>query len=71
MRIKDGSNLIRILYFGYMRDKLILLNAFEKPEKYDKKLKKQIESKIANILNQTKIYYENFINNNKNYEKYK
>lgn len=71
IRIKAGKNLIRILYFCHFKEKLVLLNAFEKPEFYEKKLKKKIEKEISKILEQTKLYYEDFIKNTQNYGEYK
>ena len=50
IRVKDGSNLIRIFYFCYHQEKLVLLNAFEKPDLYEKGLKKKIDKKIIKIL---------------------
>ena len=41
LRIKEGNKLIRILYFAYHKEKLVLLNAFEKPELYQKGKKKK------------------------------
>ena len=70
IRVKDGSNLIRIFYFCYHQEKLVLLNAFEKPDLYEKGLKKKIDKKIIKILEQTKEYYQDFINT-QNYEEYK
>ena len=70
IRVKDGSNLIRIFYFGYFQKKLVLLHGIEKPEKYDKKLKKKIDKKIQNALKLANEYYKDFINNQK-YEEYK
>ena len=70
IRVKDGSNLIRIFYFCYHQEKLVLLNVFEKPDLYEKGLKKKIDKKIIKILEQTKEYYQDFINN-QNYEEYK
>ena len=70
IRVKDGSSLIRIFYFCYYQEKLILLNVLEKPNLYEKGVKKKIDKKIINILEQTKEYYKDFINN-QNYEKYK
>ena len=70
IRVKDGGNLIRIFYFCYHQEKLVLLNAFEKPDLYEKGLKKKIDKKIIKILEQTKEYYQDFINN-QNYEEYK
>ena len=70
LRIKEGNKLIRILYFAYHKEKLVLLNAFEKPELYQKGKKKKIDKKVGNILRQTHEYYQDFINNPKNYEKY-
>jgi len=70
IRVKDGGSLIRIFYFCYHQEKLVLLNAFEKPDLYEKGLKKKIDKKIIKILEQTKEYYQDFINN-QNYEEYK
>ena len=70
IRVKDGSNLIRIFYFCYHQEKLVLLNAFEKPDLYEKGLKKKIDKKIVKILEQTKKYHQDFINT-QNYEEYK
>jgi len=70
IRVKDGSNLIRVFYFCYHQEKLVLLNAFEKPDLYEKGLKKKIDKKIIKILKQTKEYYQDFPKN-QNYEEYK
>ena len=70
IRVKDGSSLIRIFYFCYHQEKLVLLNAFEKPDLYEKGLEKKIDKKIVKILEQTKEYYQDFINT-QNYEEYK
>ena len=69
IRVKDGGSLIRIFYFCYHQKNLVLLNAFEKPNLYEKGLKK-IDKKIVKILEQTREYYQDFINN-QNYEEYK
>ncbi len=70
IRVKDGGSLIRIFYFCHHQEKLVLLNVFEKPDLYEKGLKKKIDRKIIKILEQTKEYYQDFINN-QNYEEYK
>lgn len=70
MRIKDRNSLIRILYFCYNQDKLVLLNTFEKPDSYEKGLKKKVDREIYKILNQTKNYYQDFLNK-QTYEEYK
>lgn len=72
IRVKDGSNLIRIFYFCLRQRRLVLLNALEKPDFYEKKLKKKIEKEISRILEETKLYYEDYMKNNEeNYEEYK
>ena len=38
IRVKDGSKLIRIFYFCYYQESLVLLNVFEKPDLYEKGL---------------------------------
>jgi len=70
-RISDGDILNRIFYFCYYREKIVLLNAFEKPDSYDKGLKKKVEKEYIKSLEQTNIYYNKFIRNPKKYEKYK
>ena len=70
IRVKDGSNLIRIFYFGYFHEKLVLLYGFEKPEKYDKGLKKKIDKKIQKSIDRANKYYQDFIKNQR-YEEYK
>jgi len=70
-RIKDGSILNRIFYFCYHLEKLVLLNALDKPEKYEKGLKKKVDKKYEEVLIQTEEYYRKFINNPKSYEEYR
>lgn len=70
IRIKDGNNLIRVLYFCYLGEKLVLLNAYDKPDLYDKGKKKKIEKIISQKMNETQIYYQDFTKNPKKYEKY-
>lgn len=71
IRIKDSSNLIRIFYFCLRQKIFVLLNALEKPDFYEKRLKKKIEKEIYKTLNQTRLYYEDYMNNEENYEEYK
>jgi len=66
LRIKNGSNLIRILYFCYHKDRLVLLSGFDKREPYGKKVERMIKEEY----DRAQKYYEDFINNPKNYEKY-
>lgn len=70
LRIKEGSQLIRILYFCYHQERLVLLNAFQKPALYIKGAKKRVEKEIQKIFEQTNQYYDDFINNSQNYEEY-
>ncbi len=69
-RIKDKLErgmLIRIPYFVYRNQLLILLNAFEKSDNYDpNKLNRYINVKY----NETNIYYKDFVKNPNHYEKY-
>lgn len=61
MRIKDSSNLIRILYFCYHQETLVLLHAFEKPDYYDKAKKKKVEKEIYLALEQAYNNYQDYI----------
>ncbi len=64
---KDKNTVIRILYIIYNK-KIVLLNAFEKSNKYDtNKAKKEVE-KYYLI---TDVYVENFKRNPSCYESYK
>lgn len=63
---KNENILIRILYFCH-DNRMVLLNAFEKPEHYKTEKEKR---KIKKYLNETDEYYNNFILNPNNYEKY-
>lgn len=63
---KDRNTLIRILYFIH-DNMIILLNAFEKPSKYDTdRIKKEIE-KYYQI---TDVYVDKFKKSNNSYENY-
>ena len=61
MRIKDSSNLIRILYFCYRQSTLVLLYAFEKPDHYEKGKKKKVEKDIRLALERSYINYQDFL----------
>lgn len=63
---KNKSILIRIFYFRY-DEKIVLLNAIEKP---DHDNKKNDQGRMNRCLEITKIYQEEFIINPKLYEEY-
>lgn len=62
---KNESTQIRILYATY-QDKLILLDAFEKPRNYKLKGQRKVEERY-DIAER---YYKDFKNNPKSYKKY-
>ncbi len=70
LRIQEGNRLVRILYFAYHKEKLVLLNAYDKPNLYEKNGKKKVEKEIEVIHKQTQEYYEDFLKNPNRYEKY-
>jgi phage-related protein len=70
LRISEGDELVRILYFAFQGDRLVLLNAYDKPNLYEKAGKKEINKKIQRIHEQTKLYYEDFLKHPDQYEKY-
>lgn len=70
LRIKFGDNLVRIFYFCYCNEKMVLLNALEKPVLYQKGSQKKIEKFIHEQLEVTKEYKNKFLINPQNYEKY-
>ncbi len=61
---------LRVLYFSYHGSQLVLLNAFDKPDLYEKGKKKKIDKKIELILKLTKTYYDDFLKNPDHHEKY-
>lgn len=63
---KDKNIVIRVLYFRY-EDKIVLLNAFEKPDNYNTDRERKIIEKYYNLTNN---YYNKFKLNPKNYERY-
>lgn len=63
---KNENMVIRIYYFCY-ENKMILLNACEKPDNYDKESDKRA---IDKDLKMTDEYRSKFISNSKLYEKY-
>ncbi|MBU4370231.1 hypothetical protein KKG58_05815 [Patescibacteria group bacterium] len=63
---KNKNTLIRLLFFRH-NNKMILLNAFDKPDNYKTSAEK---GKIKRYLNKTNEYRNKFIKNKKNYEKY-
>jgi phage-related protein len=70
IRVKEGDNLVRVLYFCHHQEKLVLLSAFEKPSQYQKGKKKTVDKMIKNELSKAKEFYKAFINNPELYEKY-
>ena len=71
IRIKHSDDLIRIYYFCFMKDKLVLLNACEKPDGYEKGKKKKIDKFIKEQQQLANKYKLIFLNNPKSYEEYK
>lgn len=69
MRIKDSSNLIRILYFCYCQETLVLLHVFEKPDYYDKGKKRKVEKEIYLALEQAYRNYQDYTKH-QHYETY-
>jgi phage-related protein len=63
MRIKDSSNLIRIMYFCYHQKILVLLHSFEKPDYYEKSKKRKVEKEMHIALEQAHNNYKDFIKN--------
>ena len=71
IKLSDRNNLIRVLFFAYHQDKLILLSAFNKPKHYDEKGKnKKVHFLIEKEYNKARLYYEKFLNNPNCYEEF-
>lgn len=68
--VLEGEELVRVLYFCYKGNQLVLLNAYDKPDFYEGAQKKKIEKEIEKIHKKTQTYYDDFIKNSNNYEKY-
>lgn len=71
LRIKDGDELVRVLYFPYQKRDLVLLNAYDKPERYEKGMKKRVVADIEARHIEAKKYHEDFIENPNQHEEYK
>lgn len=63
---------IRILYDCYNNEKLVLLNAYEKPRLYQRGTSeyRKVIKHIERENDKAKSFYDNFIINPQNYEKY-
>ncbi|MFA5248969.1 MAG: hypothetical protein WC397_00355 [Candidatus Paceibacterota bacterium] len=66
-RYSAKNALIRILYFCY-KDKIVLLNVFEKPDHYETNF---VRKKIKKHYDITETYFQKFLSNPKLYEEYK
>lgn len=69
MKIRDGNKQERILYCCH-NENLVLLNAYEKPYKYEKGSKKRVDRYEEEKYRETQTYYEDFISNPQNYDEY-
>lgn len=67
---ENNESQIRILYFCFNEEKLVLLNVWEKPKLYGKIKRKKEKLKEKKICEITKGYYDDFIKNPNQYEKY-
>ncbi len=63
LKIKEGKTLIRIAFFTVINDKIILLDAFEKPSLYEKNQKKKIDRMIERFLDKAEIYKQDYLKN--------
>lgn len=70
IKVDFPDKLIRIQYFCYNQEKLIILNAYEKPTLYDKARKRTTDRVINSALEEAKKCHEDFINNPQNHEEY-
>ena len=64
LKIKESTKLVRIAFFTKSGDKIILLNAIDKPKLYEKGIKKKINKKIAKFLIQAERYMKDYLKNN-------
>ncbi len=70
LRIKEGKELVRLLYFAHHRERLVLLHGYDKPRRYEKGKKKKVDNDIESIHRIAKVYYDDFIKNPDRYEPY-
>jgi len=67
---QDGKTLIRIFYFCHNKKKLVLLNAIDKPARYEKGQRKKTIKIIDEELIIADQYRKKFIQCPNNYEEY-
>ena len=68
--IEESDKHVRVLYFCYCKEKLVLLNAYYKPKLYEKARGRNVRREIEEINKKTEGYYKDFINNPNQYEIY-
>ena len=61
---------MRVLCFSYHQEQLVLLNAYDKPDNYSGGKKKKVDREIEETNKLTQTYYEDFLSNPDQYEKY-
>jgi hypothetical protein len=64
LKIKESAQLVRIAFFARTGDKIILLNAIDKPKLYEKGKKLQVDKMIEKFLDQAEAHKEDYLSNN-------
>jgi hypothetical protein len=64
LKIKLGRTLVRIAFYTHLTEefnRIILLNAFEKPSSYEKVKKRRVDAQIQNALNEAENFRDNYL----------
>ena len=71
LKIPTGERTIRILYFMFSGETLVLLNAFDKPARYDEKAeRRRVNRDVEPVYEETELFYQDFLLRPNQYEKY-
>lgn len=65
LKIKESSTLVRIAFFTKKGEKIILLDAMDKPKLYEKGQKKRVDKLIQKFLNHVEKYRGDYLENHK------
>src|SRR3989344_1606892 len=61
LKIPEGERLVRIPYFIFRKEKLVLLNAFDKPKLYESGKKRKVDLNIHLFYEEANRFYKTFL----------
>lgn len=63
LKIKEGDKLVRIAFFTVVEEKIIILDALDKPSLYEKLHSKKVNKRIEDFLFQVEKYRIDYLDN--------